>query len=407
MCIKKLTINTVLTNDVGVKDKNLLIISHTYNDFVKDQTETIAQHFKKISVCVRYNIAVKYLSYLPVHRFKNYTPSRHLDVYNMPQNMTLYPSEIFYLPSDSQDKKLGNLHVSQVKKTIEKNRIPFDLIHSHFTWSAGYAGARIKEEYNTPFVVTAHGYDIYSLPFKDDDWREKIEYVLNTADRIITVSRSNLACIEKLNVTTPTRVIPNGFCRSLFYPRDSSECRRVLALPLDKKIVLSVGMLEPVKGYPYLIDAIQRIIPERKDILFVIVGGGSLRAVLERQIRSRGLEDYVRLAGSKPHDEISLWINASDLFVLPSLNEGNPTVMFEALGCGKPFVGTNVGGVPDVIISDTYGLLARPSDAGDLAEKILIALDRTWDREEIVRYADHFTWEEISKEIIKVYHSVL
>jgi glycosyltransferase involved in cell wall biosynthesis len=81
--------------------------------------------------------------------------------------------------------------------------------------------------------------------------------------------------------------------------------------------------------------------------------------------------------------------------------------MFEALGCGKPFVGTNVGGVPNVIISDTYGLLARPSDAGDLAEKILIALDHTWDREEIVRYADHFTWEEISKEIMKVYHSVL
>jgi glycosyltransferase involved in cell wall biosynthesis len=396
-----------LTNDVDVNDKNLLIISHTYNDFVKDQTETIAQFFNTISVCVRYNIALKYLSYLPVQRFKNYTICRHLDVYNIPQNIKVYPSEIFYLPSDSQDRKLGNLHLSQVKKNIEKNKIQFDLIHSHFTWSAGYAGARIKEEFSTPLVVTAHGYDIYSLPFKDDDWKEKIEYVLNTADRIITVSKSNLACIEKLNVSTPVTVIPNGFSRSLFSPCDLSECRKVLNLPQDKKIVLSVGMLEPVKGHIYLIDALQHIIKKRKDILCVIVGGGGLRGVLEREIRSRELENYIILAGSKPHNEISLWINACDLFVLPSLNEGNPTVMFEALGCGKPFVGTNVGGVPDVIISDTFGLLVRPSDGEDLAEKILVALDYTWDREAILRYADHFTWDEISKEIMKIYHSVL
>ena len=77
-------------------------------------------------------------------------------------------------------------------------------------------------------------------------------------------------------------------------------------------------------------------------------------------------------------------MNACDLFVLPSLNEGNPTVMFEALGCGKPFVGTKVGGVPEVIASDDYGLLVEPADPEDLAEKILVALDREWDREAIL-----------------------
>ena len=97
---------------------------------------------------------------------------------------------------------------------------------------------------------------------------------------------------------------------------------------------------------------------------------------------------------------------AISLFSL-SLNEGNPTVMFEALGCGKPFIGTRVGGVPEVIVSDVYGLLVNPADPADLAGKILTALDRTWDQEAIVQYADRFTWNEISKEILKVYRSVL
>lgn len=100
-------------------------------------------------------------------------------------------------------------------------------------------------------------------------------------------------------------------------------------------------------------------------------------------------------------------MNACDLFVLPSLNEGNPTVLPEALGCGKPFVGTKVGGVPEVITSDAYGLLVEPTDPEELAEKILVALDREWDREAILAYAERYTWENIAKEITTIYQGVL
>jgi glycosyltransferase involved in cell wall biosynthesis len=115
----------------------------------------------------------------------------------------------------------------------------------------------------------------------------------------------------------------------------------------------------------------------------------------------------VLLAGGKLHDEIPVWMNACDLFVLPSLSEGNPTVLPEALGCGKPFVGTRVGGVPEVITSDECGLLVGPADPDDLAEKILVALDREWDREAILAYAQRYTWENIAKEIMGVYERVL
>ena len=70
-------------------------------------------------------------------------------------------------------------------------------------------------------------------------------------------------------------------------------------------------------------------------------------------------------------------------------------------------MGTKVGGVPEVIASDDYGLLVEPADPEDLAEKILIALDREWDREAILAYAEQFTWENIAKETMSVYEQVL
>jgi len=231
--------------------------------------------------------------------------------------------------------------------------------------------------------------------------------VLNTADHVITVSQSNLECIKKMDVSTPVTVIPNGFRSDLFHPRDTSECRKVLNLPQDKKIILTVGNLEPVKGQKYLVDAIQNLIWERKDIQCIIIGTGRLQTALKRQIHSLGLNDYIMLAGRKSHDEIPLWMNACDLFVLPSLSESFGVVQIEAMACGKPVVATRNGGSEEIVISEDYGLLTGVADPNPLAEKIQVALDRDWDREKILRYAEQFKWENIAKEIIEVYYRVL
>jgi len=100
-------------------------------------------------------------------------------------------------------------------------------------------------------------------------------------------------------------------------------------------------------------------------------------------------------------------MNSCDLFVLPSLNEGNPTVMFECLGCGKPFIGTKVGGIPEIIVSDDYGLLAEPTNSERLAETILLALDKNWDTTKIKAYSAQFTWAEIGKNIVDIYKTLL
>lgn len=366
----------------------------------------MAAHFSEVTAMVRTNYIGEFAQFLPLPQLDRFSTASKIDRNGIPKNVQVFPTPTCYVPTDRGYKKLGNRHLSSVEALIRKKEINFDLIHAHFTWTSGYVGAKLKERYEVPFVVTAHGYDIYSLPFKDTSWRKNIEYVLNTADVIVTVSQSNVKYINRLDVETPVRVIPNGFKCDSFFPRKTSDCRRVLDLPQDRKILLTVGNLEPVKGQRYLVEAIAEITRKRKDIFCVIVGMGGEKKALEKQIRSAHLDKFILLAGGKPHNEIPVWMNACDLFILPSLNEGNPTVMFEALGCGKPFIGTNVGGVPEVITSEEYGLLVAPSDVGDLVKKILVALDRDWDREKIIEYSKNYMWERVVIEIMNVYSQV-
>jgi len=388
-------------------DGKLLVVCHSYNTFQKESIEALSGYFKEINVLVRTNRFAEISNYFPIEKLARLKRSYKIDLTQMPSNIGVNSTPIWYFPTDRSYKSIGEKHYLAAEKVIDQHHLKFDLVHSHFTWSAGYVGARLKNRYGVPFVITAHGYDVYSLPFRDDEWKRKIEFVLNEADAIITVSKSNQECIKKLGVSRPVSVVPNGFNSKMFYPRDTIECRNVLGLPLNKKILLAVGNLVPVKGHRYLIDAIKTIVMERKDILCIIVGMGSLHAALERQIRSLGLEDYVILTGAKPHNEIPIWMNACDLFILPSLNEGNPTVMFEALGCGKPFIGTKVGGVPEIVKNGEYGLLVEQANSHQLAEKIVEGLHREWNQITILTYANQYCWENISKKIGKIYADML
>lgn len=390
-----------------VEFNKLLAISHSYNRFQKDQIECLSSYLDFVYVLVRCNPIAEISSYIPIPALDPFKLDSKIDITDKPSNIEVYPTPILYAPFDSQYKKLGEKHFKAVEKAIKKNNIKFDLVHAHFTWSSGYVGAKLKEKYGVPFIVTARGHDIYDYPFRDEEWKHKIEYVLNAADYIISVSNSNLECIKKLDVKAPVKVLPNGFNSDLFYPRDSNKCKKTLNLPFDKKIILTAGNLFEVKGHKHLIEAMQKVVKHRKDVLCIIIGSGNLKSEFAKQIKKTGLENYVKLAGEKQHNEIPTWMNACNVFVLPSLNEGNPNVMFEALGCGKPFVGTKVGGVPDIINSEEYGLLVEPANPKALAEKILIALDKDWDYEKIRKYAEQFRIENKTKEVLEVYKHVI
>jgi glycosyltransferase involved in cell wall biosynthesis len=390
-----------------MRKSDLLVISEAYTSFQKDPTDILANSFNSVSVFVKYNPIAEISRYVSLPALNPFSSKNKIDLTNKPSNLDVYLTPVFYAPLDSQYKKIGEDLYKAVDKIIRKNSINFNLIHSHFTWPAGYVGMKLKEKYNVPFIVTAHGYDIYHLPFKDKDWTEKIRYILNSADCVITVSNSNLEFIKKLKVKTQVIILPNGFKSDLFYMQNPTECRKILGLPIHKKIILSVGNLAEIKGYRYLIEAMQEVTLHRKDILCIIVGEGPLEKSLKKQINTAKLQNHVLLVGKKSHNEIPLWINACDLFVLPSLNEGNPTVMFECLGCGKPFVGTNVGGIQEIITSSEYGILTVPKNSKELSKQIMFGLDKKWSPKIIYNYAQNFTWESISAQTMSIYEEMI
>ncbi len=384
-------------------EKNLLVISNSFPNedntfvgdvFVKEQIKYLRHYFDNVYVVSPVAYGVEHLR-----------KTEHSD-YQFDNVQVFFPKYVNNPLFWYHGRLLWvDLEARAIMSLIEREDLHLDLIHAHFTWPSGAVAVRLKKSLGVPVVITEHTHEtLYKAlrernPYYTRTWEE--------CDAIIRVNKKDVPLICRYGVD-PSKVcsIANGYDPAKYYPVDKKAARQSLDLPVDSKIVLNISRLYKEKGQKYLISAINDIVKDRDDIICYIGGTGPLKNDLEQQITSLNLQEYVKLAGFIPDEQMNLWINAADIFVLPSLGEGNPTIMFECLGCGKPFVGTKVGGVPEVIASDDYGLLVEPADPEDLAEKILVALDREWDREAILAYAERYTWENIAKGIMGVYAQI-
>jgi glycosyltransferase involved in cell wall biosynthesis len=392
-----------------LKDKNLLVLSHTYNSFVKDPVEVMAKDFNKIYVLVRLHPLAELGNIIPLPFFKRrakYSRRYSIDLTGKPENVEIFTVPFFYLPFKNIYLKAGKRHARKAIEVIEKNNLKFDIIHAHFAWSSGYAAVQVKEKYNKPLVMTGHGYDIYKLPLRSERFKDEIVKVFNSADQVLTVSEKNNEHLKGMGVNN-VKVFPNGYTTDLFHFREQRPCREKLGLPMDKKIMITIGNLEYYKGYEYLVKALDIVREKNPDFLCLHIGAGSLEGQIKGMVSERGLGGYITFLDRIPHHELVDYFGASDFFVSSSLAEGNPTVMFESLGCGKPFIGTKVGGVPEIISSQEYGFLCDSGDEEALAENILKALDQEWNTEKILSYAEEFSWENICKNIEGVYEDLL
>lgn len=360
-----------------MKLKNLLVLCNTFPDenntfvggiFVKEQIKYLKNYFENVYVIS------------PVAYGMEYLRKVHLEKYTF-DNFHVYFPKYFNLPFfyfHFRDYWV-NLEYSCIYNLIQKENLQFDLIHAHYTWPSGAVATKLKINFDVPLIITEHTSETFLKAIKNKD----SQYIRTweITDSIIRVRSGDISSFQNVGIPLDkVNFIPNGYDSNKFFPKDMTTCRKKLGLPTDKKIILNVGNLySTIKGHEYLIRAMSEIVNQRKDSLCVIVGKGKLQKSLENLIDELGMKNYIKLVGGKTHDEIPLWINACDLFVLPSLNEGNPTIMFECLGCGKPFVGTKVGGIPEIIISNDYGLLVEPRNSKELAKTILFALNQKWD----------------------------
>ena len=394
-------------------NKNLLVISDRYPHakdsfsgvFVHSQIEELKKYFKNIMV-------ISLTPYTPQILKRVLQPRRAMD--SLAEDYTYENVEVHFakhivFPFEPLKRYRVNSAYKSVMAILRKTGFKPDILHAHFIWPSGYVGMSISKKFEIPFVLTAHGHDVYDIPFRNKFYNGITKKILKNADFTITTSKRNRDILAN-KLGCPSKkigIIYNGYDSELFHPVGKVMARKKLSIPVNKKIILNVANLNPIKGHKYVIKAMKKIVKNLPDAECYIVGQGTEKARLKKEIEELGLENNVFLVGPKEHEKIPLWMNAADIFVLPSVDEGNPTVMFEVLGCGKPFIGTIVGGIPEIIRNERLGILVPPKNPDALAEAIIKGLKRKWDADYILKYAEQFTWKNIAKQIIDIYSTLI
>ena len=309
--------------------------------------------------------------------------------------------------------------VQKVIKTVKKHQI--DVLHAHFTLPGGLIGVITRKITSKPLVVTAHGYDItcirnlgYGL-ICNSFLRKIVKKTLKSVDKIIAVSKSVKKRINQLSVRdNKIKVIYNGvdlkrFCLS----REILERSNILKHNknwINKKIILNVGSLVPVKGQKYLIDAMKDVIKEFPDSLLLICGNGPLKKDLKELANRFGLQDYIKLMGTIHPKDMPLYYTIADVFILSSIIEGHPISLLEAMAYSKPIIATKVGGIPETIKSRKNGILVKQQSSKDLAEAICTVLRDKKLAEAMGRNAGesikNFSLDIEAKQILAVYKAL-
>jgi glycosyltransferase involved in cell wall biosynthesis len=279
------------------------------------------------------------------------------------------------------------------------------VVHAHLTTPLGCRFSLIAAAVaRVPAVVaTAH------LLIESSANRSAQQRVLVSAvDRYIAVSK-HVASRLRDGFGVPSEKIStvlNGVRLARFDHLTPNGLRDQLTGGANVPVILTVARLHPQKGLEFLLDAARQV----PDALFLVAGEGPQRPALEQEARALGLGARVRFLGFRT-DVPELLANC-DLFVLPSLFEGLPISVLEAMAAGKPVVATSVGGTDEAVVDGDTGLLVPPGDAPALATAIrqLIhdgALAERLGAAGRARVAAHFTAQTMVEQVATVYEEAL
>ncbi|MDT8898589.1 glycosyltransferase family 4 protein [Thermanaerothrix sp. 4228-RoL] len=299
--------------------------------------------------------------------------------------------------------------VKGTKKLLDyQTKHPFDLYHSHTqfgTLAALYVALRMG---NVKVVRTAH---------ITQEWEDSLYSRINRliwgeivfplfVDAQVAVSKSVLQNIKKYWGQRFAKRQPAVIYNSIPIPyniptRTSRE--------QNKFIIGTAARLIEHKGIRYLIEAASIVCQQIPDVKFLIAGEGELRGALQDLILQKGLTDIVFLLGQHPH--IYEFLSQLDLFVLPSLLEGLPTVILESMAAGVPVIATNIPGTDELIEDGIDGWLVPPRDPKALAEKIIFALRsphlRTQVSEAGRKKVEHFSIDKVADQYIALFQELL
>lgn len=302
-------------------------------------------------------------------------------------------------------KIAGNSLLPGLFRALKNNKNSFDIMHahSHLFFSTNQC-AFIRKRNSTPLVITNHGLISQTVPM----WMQDIylptmgKWTFQSADKIITYTDEGKSSMVKLGIDPEKiEVIHNGIDTELFSPNYEEKKRKQL---------LWVGRYIYGKGVEYLIKAFKIVSDQYDDLNLLMVGDGPLREDIEEQIKDLGLNKKINIKIFVPNVEIPDLYRNSDIFILPSLEEGVPRTILEAMSCEIPVVCTELPQLVDIV--NECGILVPKKDHEALAEAILkiLADDKLYiklgknGRKKIIT---GYSWEDTVKKTIKLYEKLI
>lgn len=261
----------------------------------------------------------------------------------------------------------GLMFKKNAKKALENllKEEDIDIIHGHYLFPAGAAAVEVGKKHNIKTYVTAHGSDMFEL-YKSQPWiRSTIRNVLKGADGVFAVSNAlkhEIVATGVVGIADKIRLSWNSVDIDKFSPKQNTTFKDENKLT-DKPIVMFVGNLIKRKNVDSLLEA-KKI--ANSDYYLVVVGDGPLYKNLTKKVKEENIRDVI-FAGSR--SDVENIIPSCDVLILPSFSESFGLVLIEALACGKPVIGSDVGGITE-IINDDVGLFVNPNKVSSIAKAI-------------------------------------
>ena len=321
--------------------------------------------------------------------------------------------------------------VRRVAHFALRENLGYDLIHSHY-WLSGWAARDLRAVWCVPIVQMFHTLgEMKNRVAQTPEEREsprRIEVereVMHFADRLIAATPLEKAQMTWLYGADADKisVVPAGVDLKLFRPIPRAEAKRRIGISPQHKMILFVGRIQPLKGIPTLVQAMKRVTDQypgwRDNLCLIIIGGDpnpdstSEQREFERlkQLRDDlGIGDLVTFLGAKDQDTLVYYYSAAEMVVMPSHYESFGMVALEAMACGTPVIGSDVGGLSFSIEDGFNGYLVPGQDPEALADKITLLLKHPNLRdhlgEQAIRWSKRYDWQHVADEILDVYHMV-
>lgn len=300
----------------------------------------------------------------------------HFITHSLPFRLGKFDKNIYYHEVEVSDYyvfRYPPYDLSLASKLAQIAKLKeLDLLHVHYAIPHAVCALLAKQMVgdHLKVVTTLHGTDITVLA-QDESISDLIKFAINQSDAVTAVSQDLINETElTLQIDRPIDLTYNFVDKRVYYPREVSKLRSEFADP-EEKILMHVSNFRPVKRVLDVVDIFRQVSEEVKCRLLLVGEGPDLAKVVHK-VKEYGLSDRVTFCGRQ--DDVAQVISLADVLLLPSEKESFGLVALEAMACGVPTVGSNAGGIPELIIQGETGFLSNVGDVESMSRNVKLLL---------------------------------